>query len=145
MTDIPNIDIVLETLALLMTGLLSGVLLSMAILIFFSGKFIPQAEVIRKGASLFFWLSSILSLIAAFSSALTGHGVGGFLLGIIAMSLIFSRIHLLRLAINSWDEAQGGDAGAMRMYRLNMGLLAALLCCQILASLWVLVLLAERL
>ncbi len=145
MTDIPNIDSILGTLGLLMTGLLSGVLLSMAILIFFSGRFIPQAEVLRKGASLFFWLSSILSLIAAFSSALTGNGDAGFLLGIIAMSLIFSRIHLLRLAINSWNEGLSGDAGGMRMYRLNIGLLAALLCCQILGSLWVLVLLGTRL
>jgi len=145
MTEIPNIDIILETMALLMTGLLSGFLFSMAALIIFSGKFIPQAEVIKKGASFFFWLSSLLALIAAFSSALTGNGVAGFLLSIIAMSLIFSRIHLLRLAINSWDEAQRGDAGAMRMYRFNTGLLAALLCCQILASLWVLVLLGTSL
>jgi hypothetical protein len=141
MGEMLNIDIILEILALLMTGLLSGSLLSMTILIFFPVRAFPQSEILRKWAPLFFWIGSLLSLIAAFSSALTGHGVSGFLLGIIAMSLIFSRIHLLRMAISSLDEGQRGDRGAMRMYRLNMGLLATLLFCQILASLWILILL----
>jgi len=88
-------------------------------------------------------MGSILSIIAAFASALSGHGIAGFLLGIIGMSLIFSRIHLLRLAISSLHEGTRGDKGAMRMYLFNMVLLAGLLMTQILASLWVLILLGS--
>lgn len=84
--------------------------------------------------------SAILGILAGLAAALAGLSFESFVLAITAMSLIFSRIHLLRLATSNLTEAQHGDQGAMRMYRFNMVLLTVLLIIQILASLWVLIL-----
>lgn len=89
------------------------------------------------------WLrqNMLIGLSAGLSGALAGLSFEAFLLAIIAMSLFLSRVHILRLAIDNLSEGRAGDAGALRMYRVSLGLLAGLLVLQALASLWVLILL----
>lgn len=89
------------------------------------------------------WLrqNMLFGLSAGLTGALAGLSFEAFLLAIIAMSLFLARVHILRMVIDGLREGRAGDEGALRMYRVSVGLLAGLLVLQILASLWVLILL----
>ena len=132
----------IELIPLILSGILTGSLTGGLMIYLSEHKRLSQAVFLTGLLPAYLRQNSILGILAGLTAALMGLSFESFVLAIIAMSLIFSRIHLLRLAKGNLTEVQQGDQGAMRMYRFNMGLLAGLLIFQIMASLWVLILLA---
>jgi len=130
----------LELVSLPLSALLAGSLAGGCILYLSLRRQIDQELLLLRILPVFLRQNAILAILAGLINALSGLAFESFLQAIIAMSLIFSRIHLLRLAVNSLEEEKAGDAGARRMYRFNMGILAVLLLLQTSACLWILVL-----
>ena len=106
---------------------------------------LDQQLLLRGILPVFLRQNAVLAILAGLFNALSGLAFEAFLQAIIAMSLIFSRIHLLRLAMNSLTEETAGDSGsgARHLYQLNIGALAILLLLQTSASLWVLILIGS--
>lgn len=132
----------IELIPLILSGILTGSLTGGLMIYLSEYKRLSQGVLLTGLLPAYLRQNSILGILAGLTAALMGLSFESFVLAIIAMSLIFSRIHLLRLAKGNLTEVQQGDQGAMRMYRFNMGLLASLLIIQIMASLWILILLA---
>jgi hypothetical protein len=135
----PDLKLISLTLSALFSGsLIGGFLLYISI-----HRQLGREMLLNRLLPVFLRQNTILGILAGLFSALSGLAFEAFLLAIIAMSLILSRIHLLRLAVNSLAEEKAGDAGARHMYRFNVGILAGLLLLQMTASLWVLILLGS--
>jgi hypothetical protein len=130
-----------EILAIIATALLAGGLFSMPLLLTLYRQLLASVSGLTQMINGFLWLNAGLAISGGFASALSRHPDAGFLLGIIGMGLILSRIHLMRLALRNLAEGQRGDPGARRMFIVLASLLAGLLTAQWLASLWALLLL----
>ncbi len=134
-----------EILAIITTALLAGSLFSVPLLVAIYRQLFASVSGLRRIINGFLWLNAGLAIGAGFASALSHHPDAGFLLGIIGMSLVLSRIHLMRMALGNLAEGQRGDPGARRMFMVLAGLLVGLLIAQCLASLWALLLLTGHL
>jgi hypothetical protein len=132
-----------ELVSLPLSALLAGSLAGGSMLYLSLHKQLDQELLLLRILPVFLRQNAILAILAGLFNALSGQAFVSFLQAIIAMSLIFSRIHLLRLAVHSLEEEKTGDAGARRMYLFNVGILAALLFLQTSASLWILMLMGS--
>lgn len=135
---------ILEYLALILSALLFGSLAGGALLYTVQFRHVNNDALLHRWLPAWLRQNMLFGLAAGLMAALAGLSFEGFLLAIIAMSLFLSRVHLLRMAIDNLREGNAGDAGALRMYRVSLGLLAGLLLMQILGSLWVILLLANQ-
>jgi hypothetical protein len=132
----------ITVVGLIFSGLFSGFLLTGVFLLPSLIQSISLERLLSEVAPAFLRTGVILGIIAGLSNALATQSTAAFLLAIIAMSLILSRTHLLRMVLTSYSEGQAGDPGAMRMYRVGLVLLFGLYLIQFCASIIALYLLA---
>ncbi|MDX1336150.1 MAG: hypothetical protein R3312_10225 [Gammaproteobacteria bacterium] len=132
----------LDIIGLISTALFSGYLLSGLLLLPPLLRNLSAEHILMELVPGFLRTGVILGILSGLLNALSSHSNAAFLLAIIAMSLILSRTHLLRMVLTSYSEGQAGDAGAMRMYRLGLLLLMGLYVTQFCASVAALYLLA---
>lgn len=132
----------IDIIGLIATALFSGYLFSGLLLLPPLLKRLSTEQVLTELLPGFLRTGVILGILSGLLNALGSHSTAAFLLAIIAMSLILSRTHLLRMVLTSYSEGQAGDAGAMRMYRLGLAMLMGLYVAQFCASVIALYLLA---
>lgn len=132
----------LDIIGLISTALFSGYLLSGLLLLPPLLRNLSAGHILMELLPGFLRTGVILGILSGMLNALGSHSTAAFLLAIIAMSLILSRTHLLRMVLTSHAEGQTGDAGAMRMYRIGLAMLMGLYVAQFCASVTALYLLA---
>jgi len=132
----------LDIIGLISTALFSGYLLSGLLLLAPLLRNLSAEHILIGLLPGFLRTGVILGILSGLLNALGSHSIAAFLLAIIAMSLILSRTHLLRMVLTSHSEGQAGDAGAMRMYRVGLAMLIGLYIAQCCASFIALYLLA---
>jgi|GEM_PF-5592340 len=132
----------LDIIGLISTALFSGYLLSGLLLLAPLLRNLSAEHILMELLPGFLRTGVILGILSGLLNALGSHSTAAFLLAIIAMSLILSRTHLLRMVLTSHSEGLAGDAGAMRMYRVGLAMLIGLYVAQFCASVTALYLLA---
>jgi hypothetical protein len=124
----------ISIIALILSGLFSGYLLAGLLMLPALQRLLGTDQLLTGLLPGFLRTAVILGIAAGLGNALTSKSMPAFLLAIIAMSLILSRTHLLRLVLTNRAEGQGGDLGAMRMYRVALFLFSGLYAAQLTAS-----------
>lgn len=119
---------------LLLAGLFSGYLLAGLLIVSSLQKVLDTDSILNSVLPGYLRTAVILGIIAGLMNALAAQSTSAFLLAIIAMSLILSRTHILKMVLTHRTEGMDGDAGAMRIYRLALFLFAGLFVAQLIAS-----------
>ena len=119
---------------LILAGLFSGYLLAGLLAANPLHKALGTDSMLNQVAPGYLRSAVILGIIAGLVNALAAQSTAAFLLAIIAMSLILSRTHVLKMVLTHRAEGISGDAGALRIYRLALFLFAGLFVAQLTAS-----------
>jgi hypothetical protein len=124
----------ISVIGLLLAGLFSGYLLAGLLAASTLQKVLGTDSLLNQVLPGYLRTAVILGIIAGLMNALAAQSTSAFLLAIIAMSLILSRTHILRMVLTHRTEGRNGDAGALRVYRLSLFLFAGLFVAQLAAS-----------
>ena len=119
---------------LLLAGIFSGYLLAGLLIVSSLQKVLDTDSILNNILPGYLRTAVILGIIAGLMNALVAQSTAAFLLAIIAMSLILSRTHILKMLLTHRAEGMDGDDGALRIYRLALFLFAGLFVAQLAAS-----------